>query len=162
MTPGEGMIIALEASTPGAAIRTSTWLQPAIGFIHILGFTLLAGSAAMFDLRLLGLSRQIPASALARHLLPWSFGSLLFVVPSGLAMFLAHAGELVSSTAFVIKMSLLMAAGLNAAAFHAGVFQSVKQWDIGQRAPTAARLHAAASLVIWISVIGCGRLLATR
>lgn len=162
MTPGDSMIIALEASALAGAMRTSPWLQPAIGFVHVLGFTLLAGSAAMFDLRLLGLSKQISAVALARHLLPWSFGSLLLIVPSGLAMFVAHAGELVSSTTFVVKMCLLMAAGMNAAAFHAGVFQSVGQWEVDKPAPIAARLHAIASLVIWISVLGCGRLLATR
>lgn len=160
MTPAEGMLGAIEASALGAAMRSSLWLYPAVEIVHILGFAILVGSVAMLDLRLLGLSRKLPVSALARHLLPWTLGSLVLVIPSGLAMFAAHAGDFVSNPAFVAKIGLLMAAGANAAAFHAGVYQTVKAWDIGAAAPVAARLHAAASLAIWVAVISCGRLLA--
>lgn len=154
------MLGALEASALGSAMRSGLWLYPAVEIVHILGFAVLVGSIAMFDLRLLGLSKYLPVRDLARHLLPWTLGSLVLIVPTGLAMFTAHAGDFISNPAFVAKMSLLMAAGINAAAFHAGVFQSVRRWDSGVQAPLAARLHAAASLLIWVSVISCGRLLA--
>lgn len=160
MTPAEGMIGALQGSALSVAMRSSLWLYPIVEIVHIAGFALLVGSVVMFDLRLLGLSKSVPVRALARHLLPWSLGSLVLVVPSGLAMFTAHASDFISNTAFVTKMSLLMLAGANAAAFHAGAFRSSAAWDTGTRAPLAARLHAAASIVIWVSVIACGRLLA--
>jgi hypothetical protein len=57
-------------------------------------------------------------------------------------------------------MLLIMAAGANAAAFYAGSFRNAAQWDHGVATPAGARLHAAASLIIWASVIACGRLLA--
>jgi hypothetical protein len=57
-----------------------------------------------------------------------------------------------------------MAAGVNAALFHAIVFPSVEVWDSEEMRklgpPPSARACAAASLLIWISVIACGRLLA--
>jgi len=59
-----------------------------------------------------------------------------------------------------LKLVLIMCAGINAALFHAGVYRTVLDWDTGRAAPLSARLHAAASLAIWISVIACGRLLA--
>jgi hypothetical protein len=65
---------------------------------------------------------------------------------------------------FVVKMCLIMAAGLNAALFHTVVFPSVAVWDSEEMRrlgpPPSARVSAAVSLLVWISVIACGRLLA--
>lgn len=142
------------------AMRQELWLYPSIEILHILGFVTLVGSIAMLDLRLLGLSSRLPVRLLARHLLPWTWGALLVIVPTGSMMFIAHASDFISNSAFVLKLTLISAAGLNAAAFHLGAFRSVERWDNGVATPLAARLHAAVSLAIWIGVIACGRLLA--
>ena len=142
------------------AMRQELWLYPSVEILHILGFVTLVGSIAMFDLRLLGLSRALPVRQLARHLLPWTWGALLIIVPTGTMMFIAHAGDFISNRAFVLKLSLILVAALNAAAFHFGPFRSVAQWDSGAATPPAARVHAALSLLLWMGVITCGRLLA--
>jgi len=97
---------------------------------------------------------------LASHILPWSIASFALIIPSGLAMFAAHANDLMSSPVFAVKICLILLAGANAGILHAGVFRSAAQWDVGVMPPLAARGAAAASLVLWISVIACGRLLA--
>lgn len=153
-------LAAIERLPLAVAMRQELWLYPAVEIVHILGFVTLVGSVIVFDLRVLGLTKGLPVRALARHVLPWSFGALLLIVPSGLLMFIAHAGDLIGNTAFVIKMSLLFGAALNAALFHAGVFRGAAAWDTGSAAPMVAKLHAVISLLIWISVIACGRLLA--
>jgi hypothetical protein len=56
--------------------------------MHIIGFVVLVGSAAMFDIRLLGMSGWLPVDATAHHLLRWSRASLLVVVPSGVLLFI--------------------------------------------------------------------------
>ena len=61
---------------------------------------------------------------------------------------------------FVLKICLIFAAGVNAAVFHAGVFRSAADWDLNRTPPAAARLSSAVSLLLWLSVIACGRLLA--
>ena len=165
MSPAPGGALgALEASGLGQAMRQWLWLYPAVETVHIVGIGLLFGSIAMLDLRLLGLSRSIPVRRLARHVLPWSAASFLLIVPSGLLMFIAYATDLISSPVFVLKMCLIMAAGLNAALFQAIVFPSVDVWDSQEMRklppPPSARISAAVSLAIWISVIACGRLLA--
>jgi hypothetical protein len=66
----------------------------------------------------------------------------------------------VSNRAFVVKLSLIFLAGCNAAAFHLGALRAVGQWRTGVAAPPIARVHAAVSLVLWLSVIVCGRLIA--
>ena len=150
----------IEQSPLAVAMRQELWLYPSVEILHILGFVTLVGSIAMLDLRLLGLSRQLPVRLLARHLLPWTWGALLVIVPTGTLMFIAHASDFIANSAFVLKLTLIFAAALNAAAFHLGPFRSAARWDSAAAPPPAARFHAALSLIIWTGVIACGRLLA--
>ena len=165
MSPAPGGALgALEASGLGQAMRQWLWLYPTVETIHLVGIGLLFGSIAVFDLRLLGFSRQISVRALAKHVLPWTAGSFLLIVPSGLLMFTAHATEFIDSEVFVLKMFLIMAAGLNAALFHTITFRTADVWDSEEMRklppPPSARLAGGLSLVIWVAVIACGRLLA--
>ncbi|MDB5931863.1 MAG: hypothetical protein JWR60_3570 [Polaromonas sp.] len=150
----------LEATPLSAAMRGSLWLYPIVEIFHISGFVMLVGAAAMFDLRLLGWSRLLPVQALARHLLPWSVASVLLVVPAGLLMFSAHPHDFIGNRVFQLKLALIALAGLNALAFHLGIYRSVGQWNANVAAPAVARLQALASLALWLAVISCGRLLA--
>ena len=153
-------LAAIEALPLAAAMRHSLWLYPIVEIIHILGFVVLAGSVAMLDLRLLGLSKTIPVTALARHILPWTLGALLLVLPSGLLMFIAHASDFISNPAFITKLTLLSLAAGNALWFHLGPYQSVGTWQTKLSPPIAAEASAALSLLLWLGVICCGRLLA--
>ena len=161
---GGGALGALEASGLGQAMRQWLWLYPTVETVHIVGIGLLFGSVAVLDLRLLGFSRSMPVKQLARHVLPWTAAAFLLIVPSGLMMFTAHASDFISSPVFVTKMCLIMAAGVNAALFHAITLPSVGVWDSEEMRklppPPSARLAGGASLLIWIAVIACGRLLA--
>ena len=159
-----GALGALESSGLGQAMRQWMWLYPSVEIVHIVGIGLLFGSIVVMDLRLLGVSRSIPVRTLARHVLPWSAGSFLLIIPSGLLMFTAHATEFIDSEVFVIKMLLIMAGGVNAALFHTITFRTADVWDSEEMRklppPPSARAAGAFSLLIWISVIACGRLLA--
>lgn len=151
---------AIEASALGVAMRKSLWLYPTVETVHIVGLALLFGLIAVLDLRLLGFGRSISVKRLAGHVLPWTALSFVLVVPSGLAMFTAHASDFIGNSTFVLKICLIMAAGINAAVFHAGVFRKADAWDTDAPPPAAARLAGALSLAIWIGVIACGRFLA--
>jgi hypothetical protein len=75
-------------------------------------------------------------------------------------MFVAHAGELMANPVFPVKICLILLAGANAGVFHAGVFSRAAQWDLDVMPPIAARAAAGVSLLLWVSVIASGRLLA--
>src|SRR5260221_5841911 len=150
----------LEGLAIARAMRDSELLYATVQIFHTLGFTTLVGSVAVFDLRVLGLAKQISVRALARFLLPWTLASFAVIVPTGLMMFSAHADDLLSNRAFELKMGLLLAAGMNGAYFHTGPYMTAKGWDTNAPAPWAARLSAALSLALWIGVIACGRPLA--
>jgi len=157
---GPAWLVWLETTGLAIAMREWLWLYPIIEILHIIGLAVLVGAAALFDLRLLGVSRSVRVTALAGHLLSWARLSLIIIVPTGLMMFTAHATEMASNPAFQIKLGLLVAAATNAAAFHAGVFHSVAAWDLNAPAPAAAKASAILSLCLWAGVITCGRLLA--
>ena len=131
-----------------------------LGTLHVVGIAMLVGSIAVLDLRLLGFSRSLPVRKLAAHVLPWTLASFLLVVPTGLAMFVAQAGELIASPLFTLKICLILAAVSNAAVFYVGIYRGAARWDVDVVPPFAARASAALSLLLWISVIACGRLLA--
>lgn len=147
----------VEALPLARLMRESLWAYGFVETVHIVGFAILVGSVVTFDLRVLGFSRDISVRALSRHVLPWSLGALLLIVPTGLLLFTAHAAELLGSRAFQLKMLLLLAAGINAVIFRTGPYAGVKDWDTGVQAPASARVLVALSIVIWISIIACGR-----
>ena len=155
---------AIEASSLGVAMRQWLWLYPSVEIVHITGIGLLFGSIAVLDLRLLGVSKELSVKKLAGHVLPWTAASFVLIVPSGLMMFTAHASDFIQSGVFVLKMGLILAAGLNAALFHTITFRTADVWDSDEMRklppPPSARLAGALSLLLWISVIACGRLLA--
>jgi hypothetical protein len=157
---GAAWAVWLETTGLAVAMRQWTWLYPIVEILHIVGFVVLVGSAFMFDLRLLGLSSRLSVHGMARHLLRWARASLVLVVPTGLMMFTAHATEFAGNPAFRLKLALIAAAFLNASVFHRWPFRSVGEWDAEAPTPPPARVAGVLSLVLWIGVISCGRLLA--
>lgn len=133
-------------------IASSSWMYPALEVVHLLGVALLVGSLVVLELRVWGAGRALDLAALARLALPVSLAGFGLVVMAGLGLFSAHPGEMLANRAFLIKMGLVMAAGLNAAAFHArgGL----------QKADRVARAQTLLSLGLWIAVIICGRWIA--
>jgi hypothetical protein len=157
---GPSWLVAIEKSGIAQLMRESLWTYPIVEIVHIVGFVILVGGVSAFDLRLLGLSRSVKVTSFAHHLLPWSVAGLLLIIPAGVLMFSAHATEFAANPTFLTKLTLIGLAGVNAAAFHLGPYRSVGTWDIEVAAPPAAKVSAAASLVLWVAVISCGRLLA--
>jgi hypothetical protein len=131
------------------------WAQIA----HTIGFSVLVGTVVLFDLRVLGLSKAIPVRALSRLTLPIAFAAVVVILPTGLTMYSAHGAELLGNRIFQLKMALLLGAGLNAAFFRTGPYQSVAAWDTAVAAPIAARASVALSLALWLGVLACGRAL---
>ena len=157
---GPAWLVWLETTGVAVAMRQWMWLYPIVEIVHIVGFVTLVGAALMFDTRLLGRSRPLAVSALERHLLPWARWSLLLIVPTGALMFAAHATEMAENPALRLKLVLLAAAFLNAGIFHRWPFRTVGDWDTEIHAPLAARAAGMLSIVLWLGVIACGRLIA--
>lgn len=163
-TVGETIVSALEwLETTGLAemVQQEIWLYTALIITHIVGMVLLAGSAWMFDLRLLGRSKHVAISDMASHLLPWArFGFALALV-SGFVLFMSGATFYYEMTSFRIKLALIAAALINANAFHLFIFTHHDvPWNKNAPTPITARLIAILSLTLWFSAIISGGVLA--
>ena len=154
----------MTAQTPADAIahaiNASLWLVPAANVAHILGFVLIVGPVLAFDFRLLGLTRNSPVRTLAKSLLPWPFVGALLAVPAGMLLFAADAQALLGNGAFRLKMLLLACTGTNAVAFHLGAYRRAAEAGTGESVPVRARVHAGLSVLLWLGILTCGRMIA--
>lgn len=158
VTPALGWI---ESTAVSQAMRSGRWLYPAIEGLHIAGFVLLVGGALLFDLRVLGVSRSLPAQALSRLLLRGARLGFAMAAPAGLLLFSADPVGLSTNPALQLKLGLIGLAGANIAFFHYRAWPSLGGGGPASgAAPLAARASALLSILIWLAVIGCGRLIA--
>src|SRR5690606_39120713 len=148
-----------ESGPVGQAMRQSVLLYPAVEILHILGFAILVGAIVTFDLRVLGFGRGIPLGAAARHGLPIAVAGFGLAAPMCLLLFATEATSISKNPAFLVKMALIVLAGLNMTMFHLGPWRRMARWADGP-APAAARTGAVLSAGLWIGVLACGRLIA--
>ena len=151
----------LQDSALGDVVRTTPFMYAALESLHILGIAVLVGPAFAFDLRLLGVGRQlVPVTKAARYLLPVSHLGLAVAVVTGILLFSAQTLGVAGSSAAPWKLGLLVLAGLNAFVFHHGVYRRVDEWADAAATTVAARISAVVSMTTWTGVIFAGRFLA--
>jgi hypothetical protein len=139
------------------AIAESTWLFPIVETIHVLALSLVVGSVAMMDLRLLGVgSQQRAASEVIASSLPWAWSAFAVAFTAGSLMFTSKAVSYYGNLPFRIKMVCLALAALNMLVFHVFTARDMPAWDRG-RPPLAARIAAVCSLTLWIVIVAAGR-----
>ena len=143
---------ALEAGPIGEAIRQSTWLFPFIEAFHLVGLAVIGGAVLLVDFRLLGLGlKRQPVAELARDAQPWVIGGLLFMIASGLLLFLAESIKCYYSFAFWTKMTALALAII----FTFTVRRRVTFADEARFSPVVGRAVGAISILLW-STVGWG------
>ena len=143
---------ALEAGSIGEAIRDSTWLFPFIEAFHLVGLAVVGGAVLLVDFRLLGLGlRRQPVAELARDAQPWLIGGVLFMIASGIPLFLAEAIKCYYSFAFWTKMAALALAII----FSFTVRRRVALAGEARVTPFWMRVVGATSILLW-STVGWG------
>ena len=148
----------LEARPFATAIAESEWLFPALEVVHVVALTLVVGSIAVLDLRLLGVSRKnYGVLQLSAQTLPWTWAAFSIAAISGVLLFSSAATSYIDNVPFRIKLLLILLAGINMAVFHLTAFRHVRSWDRELPTPIAARVAGTLSLAFWICVVFLGR-----
>jgi hypothetical protein len=125
------------------------WVFPVVESLHLCGFTLLVGSAAIVDLRLMGLCLQrLRISELAATLSPWMWTGFFIQLVTGIFLFSGDPREYVQVAAFRNKMLLLVVAAI----FQYGIVRRATAPDRDAAALTGRRLIGLASLALWTAV----------
>ena len=146
------MLTALESWEPVASLRQSAWAYPIASGCHVLALSVLVGSVAIMDLRLAGCLQRLDRTAVMEALVPVSLLAFSACVTSGLLLFVPAGREYLASPYFLVKLTLIALAGLNAAGLH---------WALTtRRGDTTLRAFGVASLALWTMVVFAGRMLA--
>ncbi|HTI67070.1 MAG TPA: DUF6644 family protein [Caulobacteraceae bacterium] len=154
------ILAALDSLPLSQAIRASLFAFPLIEATHVIAITLVFGTIAIVDLRLLGVaSGHRPFTRLAPEILKWTWIAFALAAVTGSLMFITNAGTYFHNLPFRLKMLFMLGAGINMAVFQFLTSTSVHLWDDRPRAPPAGRVAAILSLCLWIGVIAMGRLI---
>jgi hypothetical protein len=147
--------------TPSSiALHESEYAYTIVESVHVLTLCLFLGMTGMLDLRLLGVTmRRVPVSEVVQRFLPWMKAGFAVMIVSGATLFYAIPVRSFQSVFFRVKMLMLILAGLNAWAFHRGIYRKVADWDL-RPAPRRARVAGALSLILWASIVIAGRMIA--
>ena len=145
------------AAPPIATFMRSKWGWPFAESVHFLGLSMLVGCVGVFDLRLLGVGKRIPITALHK-LIPWGLLGFAINISTGSMFLLTEPDQYIYNPSFQFKVLFIMIAGLNALLFYVTSWGRVNA-DGTINAPRAGKMAAVISLSMWISVIVCGRLL---
>ena len=152
-------ILILIYSNPIAqTIRENELLFPWVEAIHVLAITLVIGSIALVDLRLIGIrALNRPISTVAKELLPITWLSFIIAAVSGAILFASNALSYSQNSYFLSKIILLALAGINMMCFQFIIGKNLDRWNHYSQLPTAVRISGAISLTLWVSIMICGR-----
>ena len=154
----EGAWQSLQDTQIATAIREGETLFPWIECIHVLALTLVIGSIAIVDLRLIGWrSRQRSVTETTAEALPVTWGAFALALLTGGLMFSSNAAAYAHNGYFQAKMALIGLAGVNMAVYHLCVAREAASWHTAASTPLKARIVGGTSLLLWIAVAACGR-----
>jgi hypothetical protein len=147
----------IESRPYAMAIAQSRWLFPGLETVHVFTLTLVVGSVALIDLRLVGVSfRERSVRELCSSVLPWTWGAFAVAATCGALLFSSKASLYFVNVPFRLKMLCLLLAAVNMIVFHAVTARGLADWEHGPP-PLAARLAGAVSLLLWITIVAAGR-----
>lgn len=151
----------LQDTSIGTSIRQSIWVFPIIETTHVLASSISVGLLMVSDLRLMGyIMKHRPVSEVYEQIKPWMFMGFAIMTITGIFLFWCQAVKAYSSIFFKTKVVLLLLAAINAMAFERGIYRRVGEWDNALIPPIEARIAGWASLIMWATIITCGRTMA--
>jgi hypothetical protein len=142
----------------------STWLRTTdslFGFyfvllFHTLGLTLLAGTNALVDLRILGIAHEIPLKPLKRFFAVMWTGLGINIV-TGSLLVTAYPTKALTNPVFYLKLILITLGVIAMRMVYVQVFEDTSLTEAAMMAK--GKVIAKWSLFFWIAVIVAGRLL---
>src|SRR5580704_9539385 len=130
------------------ALNNTEWAFPLAECVHIGGFAIGIGSIALVDFRMLNLGmRNETAARILRYTEPWTLIALVFVVFSGLALFVSQTEIYLINQVFPYKMYVLLAALI----YNFTVHRKVATME--NPSPGLSKLAAIISLLFWVSIV---------
>src|SRR4051812_17170184 len=138
------------------SFATYRWAWPTLETIHFIGLALLFGVLLLVNCRVLGIIRRLSFASVHR-LLPWAVAGFGANVVTGTLFFVATPQQYTQNVAFQLKIALMLIACVGV--LYLTIADAPWQLGADDEAPVHAKVVAASSMVLWIVVIYCGRML---
>jgi len=153
------LLLALENSALGDAIRSSAHLYAAMQIAHLIAMATLVGTGFVLDLRLLGVARMPIAELLRVTDIPLAVAAAVALI-TGIVMFSAEATTMAANPAFQAKVVLIGLLFGNALGFRWGARRSLLFWADVHPPPFSARVAGALAITGWVATVAAARLIA--
>lgn len=153
-------LTALQNMALPSALRTSRWVYPMVNAGHILGLSMLFGAIFPLDLRLLGVWSAVPVKTLTRVLLPVAMSGLALSIITGLLLFSVSAAKYATTPLFQVKLLLVALAVANALLLRRSADWREVKVSEGSLIRSRLQLAGGFSILLWLTVVLCGRFLA--
>jgi hypothetical protein len=137
-------------------VTDNTWLWPSLEALHFIGLWLLFGVVLLINLRMLGMMKPVPFSALHR-MLPWAMLGLGINVLSGMMWVIATPEQYMTNVSFFWKIGFLMLAGMNL--LYLTTFDEAWQVGANEDASFGNKAIAFSAIASWVCVMYFGRML---
>jgi hypothetical protein len=135
------------------AVAQSEWLFPALEVVHVFAISMVFGTIAIIDLRLLGLaSANRRYTEMARELLPWTWGAWVVAAIFGTLLMASRPASYFANTDYRLKFVCMGLAFINMLVFQFVTSRDIAHWDKGG-ASLAGKVAGGLSLVLWIGVV---------
>jgi Family of unknown function (DUF6644) len=146
-------------NTPFAlTISQNGYLFPWVECAHVIALSLVVGTIAIVDLRLLGFaSLKRPVTSLMRQVLPITWTAFAVALLTGGTLFASDATEYWENAPFRFKFIAMGLAAVNMLVFHFVTSRNIATWNEATRTPWAAKTAGAISMLLWISIVAFGR-----
>ncbi|MEI7931498.1 MAG: hypothetical protein WCI21_00340, partial [Alphaproteobacteria bacterium] len=86
--------------------------------------------------------------------------AMVIAMVTGPLLFFAKPQDYYHNFWFRLKLIVMIAAIINVYVFHKLVQKNQAEWDTAEKPPFKARLSGALSIMSWVVIMGCGRLIA--
>jgi len=149
----------LESTDYSNWILTSTEGWPIMLTTHAIGLAIVVGITFSLNLRLLGLYRTIPYTAL-HQLMSFAWVGIALNTVTGLSLFMTQASSYVTSIPFLLKITFIILGIVNLVYAQKILRREASAWQAAGSVSRRGRALAQSSLFLWVAAVVTGRLIA--
>jgi hypothetical protein len=137
------------------------WFVPTVQTIHILAIAAVVTMLGMMNFRMLRITRSgPPLQNLAGGYVPWVWRALVILLVSGILLTITEPTRELMNGSFRLKMLMVVALIVLTSVFSSALRKDPAYWSASPRRRVLGSAIALASLILCVSIVAAGRLIA--
>jgi uncharacterized membrane protein SirB2 len=151
----------LAATALSQFFANQNWFVPTVQTLHILSIAVVIITLGMLDFRLLHLTSRGPTpEAMAGKFIPWTWRALVVLLITGILLIITEPTRELMNNAFRLKMLMVVVLVLLTIAVQKASAREPGFWNASPSRRRLGGVLAMASLVLCVSIVAAGRLIA--